>query len=147
VLPSDPRARSEWKKARSIVQAFRLSKRLSNPCLHRAAYQAGGHLLFGLLGQHRLSRHEQPCNRGCVLQRGADDFGRRDIEHFRRRLVPAISLHIAANVAAGNSDAELRLSEQSNNMCGIEILEIAQQLLRGRRGPVLCRAGAAPGVW
>jgi hypothetical protein len=40
-------------------------------------HAATGSTLFGLVGDHGFRREQQAGNRGCVLQRGSDDLGRK----------------------------------------------------------------------
>src|SRR5262249_3651722 len=53
---------------------------LSKLVVHASSGRHGGHgrLLFWLLGDHRLSRHQQSGNRGRILQGGTDHLGRVD---------------------------------------------------------------------
>src|SRR5262249_801355 len=68
-------------RARAIARALFPGALVLRRSIIHATHAATGHgrhrcLFLRSLGDHRLSGDEQPCNRGCILQRGADHLGR-----------------------------------------------------------------------
>src|SRR5262249_48384983 len=68
-------------RARAIAPALFPGALVLRRSIIHATHAATGHgrhrcLFLRSLGDHRLCGDEQPCNRGCILQRGADHLGR-----------------------------------------------------------------------